>query len=412
MAATQTGFSAERLAVLDRVLREDYVQRGEVPSATVQVWRHGESAHFGMWGHADREAGTPIREDSIFRIYSMTKPITGVAILMLMEQGLLDLDDEVSRFIPAFGNIGVFETGGRAGFRTRRPDRPMRIIDLATHTAGLTYEWMNASPVDAAYLDAGIGGRSFAGGLEGLGEALGRLPLEFTPGRHWNYSMGMDVMARIVEVVSGMRYSEFLRTRIFEPLGMVDTAYWCPPEKAGRLTACYEHRDGKPVRDEHRTSIFLAPPALEEGGAGLLSTMSDYMRFCRMLLGGGALDGVRILSPATAGMFSRNMLPGGQTLGQMFQPPRWRQILADNDGFSICCAVTLDPAQSHVLGSPGDFYWSGACMTQFWIDPAEDMTVVFMTQVTGSPHHHRIIRVLRNLVYGAMTERSVCQPER
>ena len=405
-AAARAGFSAERLQVLDRVLREDYVERGEVPNAMIQVWRRGELAHAGHWGHADREAGTPVREDSIFRIYSMTKPITGVAILMLMEQGLLDLDDDVARFIPAFGKLGVYEAGGRGGFRTRTPDRPVRIIDLATHTSGLTYEWMNASPVDAAYLDAGIGGRSYAGGLEAMAEAFGNLPIEFSPGEHWNYSMGMDVMARIVEVVSGMRYSEFLRTHIFEPLGMTDTSYWCRPENAGRLVACYEAKDGGLVRDERRTRIFLDPPDIEEGGAGLLSTVSDYMRFCRMLLGGGSLDGARILSPATVGLFSRNMLPRGKRLGQMFQPHRWRQILADNDGFSICCAVTLDPGQSHALGSPGDFYWSGACMTQFWVDPAEDLAVVFMTQVTGSPHHHRIIRVLRNLVYGAMTERT------
>jgi CubicO group peptidase (beta-lactamase class C family) len=218
--------------------------------------------------------------------------------------------------------------------------------------------------------------------------------------------MGMDVMARIVEVVSGLSFGEFLRTRIFEPLGMVDTAYWCPPEKAGRLVSSYEAKGGKLLRDDRRTRIFLDPPNIEEGGAGLVSTMTDYMRFCRMLLGGGALDGIRILSPATVALFSRNMLPGGKTLGQMFQPYRWRQMLADNDGFSICCGVTLDPGQSRTLGSPGDFYWSGACMTQFWVDPTEDMAVVFMTQVTGSPHHHRIIRVLRNLVYGAMTERN------
>jgi CubicO group peptidase (beta-lactamase class C family) len=405
-AAARAGFSAERLNVLDRVLREDYVERGEVPNAAIQVWRRGELAHAGLWGHADIESRTPLREDSIFRIYSMTKPITGVAILMLMEQGLLDLEDEVSRFIPAFGKLGVYEAGGRAGMRTRAPNRPMRIIDLATHTSGLSYEWMNASPVDAAYMDAGIGGRDFPGGLAAMADAFGRLPIEFSPGTHWNYSMGMDVMARIVEVISGLSYGEFLRTRIFEPLGMVDTAYWCPPEKASRLVSLYAPADGKLARDDRRTQMFLNPPSIEEGGAGLVSTMADYMRFCRMLLGGGALDGVRILSPSTVGLFSRNMLPGGKTLGQLYQPYRWAQVLADNDGFSICCAVTLDPGQSHTLGSPGDFYWSGAPMTQFWIDPKEDLAVVFLTQIIGSPHHHRIIRVLRNLVYGAMVERN------
>jgi len=404
-AAARAGFSAERLQTLDRVLREDYVERGEVPNAMVQVWRHGELAHQGMWGHADIEQGTPIRDDSIFRIYSMTKPITGVAILMLMEQGRLDLDDDVARFIPAFAKLGVYEAGGRGGFRTRTPDRPMRIIDLATHTSGLTYEWMGAGPVDAAYLDARFGHRDLPGGLEAFVNALGQLPIEFTPGAHWNYSVGMDVMARIVEVVSGMRYGEFLRTRVFEPLGMVDTAHYCPPEKASRLTSCYEIRDGKLARDDGRTSMFLTPASLEEGGAGLVSTMADYMRFCRMLLGGGTLDGARILSPASVGLFSRNMLPGGRTLGQVYYPARHTQMLTDRDGFSMCCGVTLDPGQKHALGSPGDYYWSGAPMTQFWVDPAEDLAVVFMTQIMGSPHHFRIPRVLRSLVYGAMTDR-------
>ena len=405
-AATRAGFSAERLQVLDRVLREDYVERGEVPNAMVQVWRRGELAHSGMWGHADREAGTAIREDSIFRIYSMTKPITGVAILMLMEQGLLDLDDDVSRFIPAFGRLGVFDAGGRGGFRTSPVRRQMRIIDLVTHTSGLTYEWMNCSPVDAAYLDAGFNRRDLPGGLESFAEAISGIPLEFSPGEHWNYSMGMDVLARIVELVSGMRWGEFLRTRIFGPLGMADTAHFCSPDKAGRLTSLYEAREGGLVRDDRRTAMFLDPASLEEGGAGLVSTISDYMRFCRMLLGGGALDGVRLLSPASVGLFSRNMLSGGRTLGETYFAGRHTAMLTEGDGFSICCGVTLDPGQKHALGSPGDFYWSGAPMTQFWVDPAEDMAVVFMTQVIGSPHHFRIPRVLRSLVYGAMTDRN------
>jgi CubicO group peptidase (beta-lactamase class C family) len=405
-AAARAGFSAQRLQLLDRVLREDYVERREVPNAMIQVWRRGELAHQGMWGHMDLEHGTPIREDAIFRIYSMTKPITGAAILMLMEDGLLDLEDEVARFIPAFGNLGVFEADGDSGLRTRPPARPMRIIDLATHTSGLTYEWVNASPVDAAYRDANINRRDLPGGLEAFVGALAEIPLEFPPGEHWNYSVSMDVLARIVEIVSGMRYGEFLRTRLFEPLGMADTAHACPPDKAGRLTSCYEIRDGRLVRDDRRTSMFLAPAELDEGGAGLVSTTADYMRFCRMLLGGGTLDGARILSPASVALFSRNLLPGGRTLGQMFQPGRWGAVRADGDGFSICCGVTLDPARKHALGSPGDFYWSGAPMTQFWIDSAEDLAVVFMTQVMNSPHHFRIPRVLRGLIYGAMVDRN------
>jgi len=401
----KAGFSAERLGRLDRVLREDYVASGEVPNAMIQIWRGGELAHGGMWGFMDVERGTPIRDDAMFRIYSMTKPITGAAVLILMEDGKIDLDDEVIRFIPGFGDLGVFEGGGRGVYRTRPPGRPMRIVDLLTHTSGLTYDWTNASPVDAAYLDANFNRRDLPGGLEALAAALGKMPLEFAPGTHWNYSLSMDVLARIVEVVSGMTYGEFLRTRLFEPLGMVDTAHHCPPEKLERLTSCYEIRDGRLARDERRTGLFTTQPSLEEGGAGLVSTIGDYMRFCRMLLGGGALDGVRVLSPKSVRLFSTNMLPGGRTLSELYLPGRGTQMLTGGDGFSICCGVTLDPGQKHALGSPGDFYWSGAAMTQFWVDPAEDLAVVFMTQVTGSPHHFRIPRVLRSLVYGAMTER-------
>jgi CubicO group peptidase (beta-lactamase class C family) len=400
-----TGFSSERLSHLDRVLREDYVASGELPNAMIEIWRGSERVHTGMSGWMDVERGTPIREDAIFRIYSMTKPITGVALLMLMEEGLIDLDDDVSRFIPAFGSLGVYEAGGRGAYRTRAPERPMRIVDLVTHTSGLTYEWMNASPVDVAYLEADINRRDLPGGLEAVAAALGKIPLEFAPGTHWNYSMSMDVLARIVEVVSGQRYSEFLRTRLFEPLGMVDTAYFCPPQKLDRLTTAYEFRDGKVVRDERRTKLYTMAPSFEEGGAGLISTLGDYMRFCRMLLGGGALDGVRVLSPKSVSLFSTNMLPGGRTLGEMYMPGRGMQMRTENDGFSICCAVTLDPGQKHALGSRGDFHWSGAQMTQFWVDPAEELAVVFMTQVAASPHHFRIPRVLRSLVYGAMTER-------
>jgi len=401
--AKRAGFSGERLRLLERVLREDYLATGDVPNAMIQVWRRGELVHHSANGFLDVEARTTIREDAIFRIYSMTKPITGTAILMLMEDGKIDLDDEVSRFIPSWKDLAVYEVGTRNAFRTKTPKRPMQIRDLLTHTSGLTYEWMNASEVDKAYLDAGIGGRDFQGGLEGFVTALSKIPLDFSPGEHWNYSVSMDVLAYIVQAVSGMSFSRFLSERIFKPLGMTDTAHHCPPEKADRLVSCYEWKDNRLARDDRRTSMFGEPPSLEEGGAGLLSTIGDYMRFCRMLLGKGELDGTRLLSPKSVSLFSTNMLPGGRTMGEMYVPGRSADWRMGADGQSICCGVTLDPGRKGALGSPGDFYWSGACMTQFWVDPTEDLAVVFMTQVMGSPHHFRIPRVLRALVYGAMT---------
>jgi CubicO group peptidase (beta-lactamase class C family) len=400
--AERAGFAPDRLARIDRVIREKYVESGSTAGTVIKVWRRGELVHTGIAGMMDLEGAKPMREDAIFRIYSMTKPVTAVALLVLLEDGTIDLDDEVSKFIPAWKDLQVFEGGTRGAFRTRPPKRPMRIIDLATHTSGLTYDWMGMSEVDAAYLAANFNRRDFEGGLDGLVEILGTMPLEFSPGDHWNYSLSMDVLASIVQSVSGLRYSEFLRTRIFEPLGMHDTSYFCPPDKTGRLTTAYEWRDGKLSRDDRRTNLYKAAPKLEEGGAGLASTADDYMRFCRMLLGGGALDGVRVLSPKSVALFSENLL--GRTIGEASIPGRNGTWMMGGDGFSICCGVTLDMGHKHALGSPGDFYWSGAQMTQFWVDPAEDLAVVFMTQVSGSPHHFTIPRVLRALVYGAMTE--------
>lgn len=399
-AAERAGFSPDRLAHLDRVLKDQYVGAGDLPCAAIEIWRGGQLAHSGMWGHLDIERGVPIRADAIYRIYSMTKPITGAAVLVLMDDRLIDLDDEVERFVPAFNNIEVLNAG-----RTEPTKRKMRIIDLLTHTAGLTYDWTYSSPVDAAYRDANIVRRDLPGGLEAFVAALGKLPLEFSPGEHWNYSVAMDVLAYIVQVVSGMSFGTFLKTRIFDPLGMVDTAHHCPPEKIERLTSCYEIRDGRLTRDEQRTHMFAVLASLEEGGAGLLSTTRDYARFCRMLLAGGTLDGVRVLSASAVSFFSMNMLPGGRTLGDLFMPGRGTAKRMDGDGFSIGCGVTLSPGQKHAAGSPGDFYWSGAQMTQFWVDPAEDLAVVFMTQVMGSSHHFRIARVLRSLVYGAIVDR-------
>lgn len=406
MAAADAGFSPERLSRLDRVLERDYIDRHEVPCIDLRIWRRGGMVHSFRAGWMEVERGAPLREDAIYRIYSMTKPITGVAILLLMEEGKIDLEDEVSRFIPSWKNLTVYEGGLRSAFRTKAPKRPMRIIDLLTHTSGLTYEWMNGTEVDLAYLDAGIGGREFPDGLSGFVSALGKIPLEFSPGERWNYSVSMDVLARIVEIVSRMSFGEFLKERIFTPLGMADTAHYCPPEKADRLTSTYEVKAGRLVHDGRRTEMYLSSPTLEEGGAGLVSTAADYMRFCRMLLGGGQLDGIRLLSPASVGLFSTNMLPGGRTMGELYVAGRSQDWRMGADGFSVCCGVTLDPAMKGALGSPGDFYWSGATMTQFWVDPTEDLAVVFMTQVIGSPHHFRIPRVLRGLVYGAMTDRA------
>ena len=283
-----------------------YVDTGRLPFIQTLIWRRGALVHTGLAGHMDLERGRKMREDAIVRIYSMTKPITAVALMMLAEEGLIGLDDDVATHIPEWKNMGVYATGmpsliptGKPTYITTPPARPMKVIDLLTHTAGLTYGFMNRTAVDRAYRDLGVADFATEGGLDAMIAQLTSLPLEFSPGTAWNYSVAIDVLGYLVQKLSGKPFGEFLRTRLFEPLGMTDTAFFCPPEKQDRLAACYMPKSGGglTVQDPPNGSRFGAPPALESGGGGLVSTAHDYMRFCRMMLNRGTLDGVQILSP-------------------------------------------------------------------------------------------------------------------
>jgi CubicO group peptidase (beta-lactamase class C family) len=407
------GLSAPRLARLDEVMRRRYVDSGRLPGLLTMVYRRGELAHTGMAGHIDLERGKPMREDAIFRIYSMSKPITAVALMMLVEEGLIGLDDDVATHIPAWKNLGVYATGmpnlvatAPAAFVTTRVVRPMKVVDLVTHTSGLTYGFMNRTNVDRAYRHAHIAEPSAAGGLDAMIEALSSLPLEFSPGTAWNYSVAIDVMGYLVQKLSGMRFGEFLRTRLFEPLGMTDTAFWCPPEKLGRFASCYQPdgSGGIKVQDDAGASTYAAPPNLESGGGGLVSSAHDYLRFCRMMLAGGTLDGVQILSPKTVALFSLNHLPNNQELADMAPPGLFSESGYAGVGFSIGCGVNINVARTRLPGTLGEFFWGGAASTAFWIDPKEELTVVFMTQVIGSEARLTLRRDLRTLVYSAMTE--------
>ncbi|MBI1179212.1 MAG: serine hydrolase [Alphaproteobacteria bacterium] len=405
--ASKAGLSTERLARIERLLQEKYVGKGQLPGTLTQVWRAGELAYSGLLGSMDMERGKPVREDTIFRIYSMSKPITAVALLMLVEEGWIGLDDEVTVHIPAWKDLGVFAGGVPGAFLTMPPRRPMRVIDLFTHTAGLTYGFLARSNVDAAYRKRRIGEPAQEGGLAAMVEEMAKLPLEFSPGDHWNYSVSIDVLGYLVEKVSGMSFGEFLRTRLFEPLGMTDTHFHCPPEKLDRFASCYVAQpDGSlTLQDDARDSTYARPPALESGGGGLISTAHDYMRFCRMLLGGGTLDGVQILSPKTVALFSLNLLPGNRDMTEMgLAPALFNEAGYAGVGFSLGCGVTVDLAKTRLPGTVGEFFWGGAASTAFWVDPKEDLTVVFMTQVLQSPHHIALRRDLRTLVYSAFTE--------
>lgn len=405
------GLSSERLARIPAFLDERYIKTGKLPCAQVQVWRRGKLAVDEVLGLADRERKRPLEKDAIFRIYSMTKPVTSVAFMMLVEQGLVALDDPVAKFIPEWANLGVFAAGTDAGWATTPPARPMLMIDLLRHTSGLTYGFQMQGNIDAAYRKLKVAEDLRLGTLQEFIDKLAKLPLVFSPGESWNYSVSTDVLGYLVETISGMPFEAYLEQNIFQPLGMVDTAFTVPADKKHRLTACYAagalgskavKAGPPPLQDDPEKSPYLTPTDFPSGGGGLTSTMADYMRFARMLLNGGELDGARLLSPKTLQLMTANHLPGGKDLTQMSKS-LFSEATYAGVGFGLGFGVTVDPAATMIPGSRGDFFWGGAASTFFWVDPVEDLTVVFMTQLLPSSAYP-VRRELRTLVYSAFTE--------
>ncbi|MDB5456276.1 MAG: serine hydrolase [Caulobacter sp.] len=398
------GLSSDRLGRIAPFLQAKYIDTGKLPCAQVQVWRRGQLAYESVQGFADRERGEALRADSLFRIYSMTKPITSLAFMMLVEEGKVALDDPVHRLIPAWRELGVFKAGVPGAFQTTRPDEPMRMIDLLRHTAGLTYGFQQRTNVDAGYRKRQIGDPATEGGLQGMIDQLATLPLEFSPGQAWNYSVATDVVGYLVELISGQPFDAFLKARIFEPLKMVDTGFSVPASQRGRFTNCYALTPtGKVVlQDERETSPYLTEPSLKSGGGGLVSTADDYMRFCRMLLNGGELDGARLVSPKTLALMTLNHLPGGKQLTEL-SISLFSEAVFEGLGFGLGFAMTVDQARTRTAGSLGEYFWGGAASTAFWVDPVEDLAVVFMTQLMPSTAYP-IRRELRTLVYSAFTD--------
>lgn len=395
------GLSTHRMQHLDRFIRQRYLDTGRLPCATILIERRGEIAHTSVQGFMDVERGRAVTEDTIFRIYSMTKPITSVALMMLVEEGAIALDDPVHRYIPQWRNLGVYEAGFIGTFRTRPTSAPMRVIDLLRHTSGLTYGLQQRTNVDAAYRKFGFGDPASGSTLESMIEGLAKIPLEASPGDVWNYSVSTDVVGYLVGKVSGVPFEEFLRQRIFAPLGMVDTGFHVPPDKASRLAACYVATpDGRmQLQDDPQTSKYLRAPTFISGGGGLVSTTADYLRFCRMLLNGGILDDTRLLSPKTVELMTANHLPGGKELPEM-SVSLFSETGYSGVGFGLGFAVTTNPARTLVPGSAGDFSWGGMASTCFWIDPREQLIVIFMTQLMPSTLYN-LRRELRTLVYSA-----------
>ena len=401
------GFAPDRLTRIGEVLKTRYVDSGALPGVLTLVWRRGALAHQSQSGVIDLERGTPMRPDAIFRIYSMTKPITSVALLMLLEEGKIALDDPVHRYIPGFAKLGVFAGGNLAnGFLSAPATRPMKVIDLMRHTSGLTYDFLARTNLDAAYMKLGVAQPHTEGGLAAMIAQLELLPLEFSSGDAWNYSVATDVLGYLVEKISGQSFADFVRSRILGPLGMTDTDFFVPADKQNRFASCYYVKAGKLLLyDDGQKSTYAAPPKLESGGGGLAGTASDYLRFCRMLLGGGALDGVRLLSPKTIALMTMNHLPGGREMTQMMpNTATFNESGYAGVGFGLGVAVTTNLAHAALPGTLGEYSWGGAAGTYFFCDPKEDMAVVFMTQVLAAPERIRMRRDLRTLVYGAMAE--------
>jgi CubicO group peptidase (beta-lactamase class C family) len=395
---SKAGFSEERLARIPRLM-EQHIAEGALPGALTLVWRRGEVAHKSLLGSIDLARGTAMREDAIFRLYSMTKPVTAVALLMLMEEGRIGLYDAVARFIPGFAGLKLAD--GSA------PVHAMTVLDLLRHTAGFTYGFHHRTPIDAAYRAQNIAEMDTVGGLPAMIAQLEKLPLEYSPGDQWIYSVATDVLGYLVELVSGQAYADFVRQRILAPLGMTDTDFQVGEGGRDRFASCYMLRDDKlELFDDAGKSKFLAPPKLQSGGGGLVGTAADYLRFCRMLLGKGSLEGVQLLSPKTVALMTANHLPGGKEIAELspstdaFNESGYRGI-----GFGLGVAITLNPARVGIPGTAGEFTWGGMASTTFFIDPVEEMIVIFMTQViTDTARRVKLRRTLRTLVYGAMTE--------
>jgi CubicO group peptidase (beta-lactamase class C family) len=399
------GFCPTRLARLDGFLAEKYIATRRLPGTLTLVARHGEVAHIHAQGLADVERGVPLREDTIFRIYSMTKPITSVALMMLVERGLIALDDPVHKYIPEWKNLGVYVAGThRTGFQTKPCARPMQVVDLFRHTAGLTYGFQLRTNVDEAYRREKIGEIEKAGTLESMILGLAKLPLEFSPGEAWNYSVATDVLGWLVQVVSGRPFEQFLAEEIFAPLGMADTGFHVRDGQQHRFAACYQPtRDGTiSLQDDPATSSYLAPPSFISGGGGLVSTAHDYLQFARMLANGGTLNGNRLLSRKTLALMTANHLPGGVDLPALSRS-LFSEAAYDGVGFGLGFATSTAAHKTLMPGSNGDFFWGGAASTFFWVDPEEDLIGLFMTQLIPSSTWP-VRREMRTMVYAALDD--------
>jgi CubicO group peptidase (beta-lactamase class C family) len=401
--AAGAGFQEEKLARIGDHLRENYVEPGKIPGCQVLVSRHGIPAYFESMGLMDRERGKAMRDDTIFRIYSMTKPITSVALMMLWEEGRFQLTDPIHRFIPSWRDQRVWQEGAGGEMVTRPPLAPPTMQHILSHTAGLTYGGLLPgleTPVDEVYQGLGVA-RGEGETLREFADKLGRVPLLYDPGQRWCYSLATDVCGALVEIISGQPFETFLQERILQPLGMVDTGFRVSDEQVDRFAACYMRLPDKRLilEDDPETSHYRHKRNFFSGGGGLVGTTTDYMAFCEMLRQGGQHNGYQLLGRRTLELMTANHLLGGQSLAQMALGA-FSETANAGVGFGLGFASTLDEVASASVGA-GDFYWGGRASTLFWVDPEEDLQVIFMTQlIPSSTFNFR--GQLKNIVYGAL----------
>jgi CubicO group peptidase (beta-lactamase class C family) len=400
----EVGVDAAALARADRHLAR-YVDDGRLAGWQLLVTRRGRVVHAAVHGSRDLEAGLPVEPDTLWRIYSMTKPITSVVAMQLYEEGAFRLQDEVSRYLPAFADMRVLVGGNVDAPKTVPAVEPVRMWHLLTHTAGLTYAFTRSSLLDDLY--AARSADPLVSPTTCLADMVDRwagLPLLFEPGSAWNYSVATDVLGRVLEVLTGSSLDEAFADRVLGPLGMTDTRWWVPEPDAGRLAAMYtpDPASGRAVRHDLLGAAALREPAMLSGGGGLVSTAADYARFTAMLLGGGKLDGVRLLGPRTLAYMGRNHLPGGATLATLGRG-QFAEAAYEGVGFGLGFSVSLDPVATKVTASPGELAWGGLASTAFWVDPHEDLAVHFFTQLVPSSTYP-VRTELRQLVYGALRD--------
>lgn len=394
MSAEELGFVPDRLARIPEFIQSQYLDSGKLPFAALLIGRGDDIALQWSSGVAD---------DAIFRIASMTKPITSVAFMQLVEQGKVALTDPVTKYIPEFANLGVFVAGGgNVPFVSRPPTTPMRIVDVLRHTTGFTYSFQERSNIDAAYRKTDVESWTKSTSQSFI-DTLAQIPLEFDPGTQWNYSVSTDVLGILIERISGQSLPEYFQTHIFAPLGMNDTFFAVPADKAARIPEGYAFDPQTKMKLFDKAgseSLWAKGWSFNSGGGGLASSVADYHRFCRMLLNGGALDGVQILSPKTIELMTANHIPGGQDLTQMSKSLFSEAEMA-GIGFGLGFATTIDSAATLTPCSTGDFYWGGMYSTAFFVDPVEDIIMIFMTQLMPSSTYP-VRREIKTMIYSAL----------